>query len=54
MKDIKTPEEIKKDHDCYLLRKHAQELRATARIIEKIADEIEAKCGCNTLSLGDK
>jgi len=55
MKDIKTPEEIKKEHDCYLLRLRAKKLMDTARILEEMAKEMESKCGCNnTLGLGDK
>jgi len=54
MKDIKTPEEIKKDHDCRMLRIRAQKLRDTARMLDEIASDIELQCGCNTLSLGDK
>jgi hypothetical protein len=53
-KDIKTPEERQRESDCYLLRRRAARLRAAARELEEIAQEIESQCGCNTLSLGGK
>ena len=53
-KDIKAPEDIKKDYDCRLLRKRAQRYRAIARELEEMAQEIESRCGCNTLRLEDK